>query len=65
MALQYPKGEIVWASYYGSDKELQYIVTSKPIRDCYFLYRVDEERFIKLGKAKTPLGLEKYVKNNK
>lgn len=65
MALQYPKGEIVWASYYGSDRELQYIVTSKPIRDCYFLYRVDEERLIKLGKAKTPLGLEKYVKKCK
>ena len=65
MALQYPKGEIVWASYYGSDKELQYIVTSKPIRDCYFLYQVDEERLIKLGKAKTPLGLEKYVKKCK
>ena len=56
--MKYPKGEIVWVSYYNSDKELLFIMTSKPIRDYYFLYEVINGEFTKKGRAKTPTELE-------
>ena len=59
--LKYPKGEIVWESYYNKSRELKFIITSKPIRDSYFLYELVDGEFKKLGKAKTPPELvEKY-----
>lgn len=56
-----PKGEIVWASYYNADGALCFLITSKPDRDSYFLYRADDGKLIKLGKSKTPAQLiEKF-----
>ena len=60
--MKYPKGETVWVSYYNSNKELLFIMTSKPIRDFYFLYEVVEGEFKKLGKAKNPTELEEKFK---
>lgn len=60
--MKYPKGEIVWVSYYNSNKELLFIMTSKPIRDFYFLYEVVDGEFKKLGKAKNPTELEEKFK---
>lgn len=55
-----PKGEIVWVSYYNTDGEPVYVLTSKPARDYYFLYEVlPDGKLNKLGKAKTPPELEK------
>ncbi len=60
--MKYPKGETVWVSYYNSNKELIFIMTSKPIRDYYFLYEVVDGEFKKLGKAKSPTELEEKFK---
>lgn len=60
--MRYPKGETVWVSYYNSKKELLFIMTSKPIRDFYFLYEVVDGEFKKLGKAKNPTELEEKFK---
>lgn len=63
MTIKYPKGEIVWVSYRNSDGELAFIITSKPIRDLYFLYEVVDKEFKKVGKSKNPVELEKkFVK---
>ena len=56
--MKYPKGETVWVSYYNCQKELRFIITSKPLRDFYFAYEVINGEFQKLGKAKNPQELE-------
>lgn len=58
MSIQYPKGEIVWVAYYNSKKELQYIITSKPTRDFYFIYKYENRDFKKLSRSKSPAELE-------
>lgn len=56
-----PRGEIVWASYYNADGALRFLITSKPDRESYFLFKVDDGKLTKLGKSKTPAQLiEKY-----
>lgn len=54
----YPKGEQVWTRYCDSSHELLFIITSKSMRDYYFLYELADGTFKKLGKAKSPLELE-------
>ena len=55
---KYPKGEIVWTGYYDKQGELRFIVTSKPLRDNYFLYELVDGVFKKLGRSKNPTELE-------
>lgn len=56
-----PKTERVWVKRV-TDREVYYI-TSKDTRDCYFLYRMDGDKAIKLNKGKSPTELEKkYVR---
>lgn len=62
MEYNYPKGEIVWVGHYDKDNNLRYIITSKPARDCYFIYELKGGKFIKLGKNQSPAVLEdKYI----
>lgn len=56
--MKYPKGEIVWVSYYNMKGELRFIMTSKQARDFYFLYEVIDGEFKKLGKGNNPTKLE-------
>ena len=56
--LVYPKGERVWVGYYNRQGELLFILTSKETRDYYFLYAVEDGKFKKLGRAKSPPELE-------
>lgn len=56
--MKYPKGEIVWVSYYNTKGELRFIMTSKQARDFYFLYEVKDGEFKKLGKSNNPTKLE-------
>lgn len=57
-----PKGEILWETYY-KDGSPAFIVTSKPQRDAYFAYKVEETQLKKLGKAKNPVDLHtKFIK---
>lgn len=53
-----PKGEIVWIGHYDTNHELRFITTSKPTRECYFLYELVDGKFVKLGKDKNPKKLE-------
>ena len=55
---KYPRGETVWTSYYTSSGELMFILTAKPQRDAYYLYELRDSEFQKLGRSKSPLGLE-------
>ena len=57
----YPRNEIVWVGYYNAKGDLMFIITSKETRDWYYLYRLVNGRFEKIGKAKEPLELvEKF-----
>ena len=57
--LKNPKGERTWVSYYNKEGNLVFVMTSKEnSRDWYFLYRVEDGKMIKLGKARTPPELE-------
>lgn len=62
MNISYPRGEIVWVSYYNSEHTLLFILTSKVVRDYYYLYESSDDGFKKLGKAKTPPELEEKFK---
>ena len=58
--LKYPKGERGWVSYYDPNGELLFIMTSKENdRSWYFLYKIENGKMVKLGKAHTPPELEK------
>lgn len=59
--IQVPKGEVLWETYYKGGSPA-FIVTSKPQRDTYFAYKVEETRLKKLGKAKNPVDLfDKFI----
>ena len=62
MTVKYPKGETVWVSYYNINHELLFIMTSKPLRDYYYLYELVDNEFKKLGRATTPTELEEKFK---
>ncbi len=53
-----PKMERIWVERITDKGEIYYI-TSKDIRDYYFLYKMDGDKAVKLGKDKSPLELEK------
>lgn len=56
---KYPKAERVWVSYYGTNHELLFILTSKESsREYYFLYELVDGAFKKLGKGRSPKELE-------
>ena len=62
MKQNYPKGEIIWVSHYDAEGVLRYITTSKPMRDCYYIYELTGEKFVRLGKGKDPSALEaRYI----
>ena len=58
MSIKYPKGEIVWVSYYDTNHNLLFIMTSKPMRDYYFLYELIDGGLKKIGRAANPIELE-------
>ena len=62
---KYPKGEIGWTEYLNKDGDIVCLTTSKPARDYYFLYEIRDCEFIRLGKAVSPLELERKFDTNK
>lgn len=62
---KYPKGEIVWTGYVNKDGDVVCITTSKPARDYYFLYELNGSEYVRLGKAASPLELERKFNTNK
>lgn len=60
-----PKAETIWTKINTGDNEIYYI-TSKENREYYFLYKMENNKTVKVGKEKSPLDLEtKYIKENK
>ncbi len=57
--IKMPKGEILWERIQTKCGYV-YLVTSKPARDFYYLYLVDDGKLKKVGKATTPTGLRMY-----
>lgn len=58
----YPKNETVWVRHCTPDGDIKFIITSKEIRDYYYIYELQGEKFVKLGRDKDPKALEeKYV----
>lgn len=56
-----PKTERIWVKRI-TEKGKTYYISSKDTRDYYFLYKMDGDKAVKLGKAKSPLELEqKYI----
>ena len=61
--MKYPKGERGWVSYYNPTGDLLFIMTSKENdRSWYFLYKIEDGKMKKLGKARTPPELEQQFK---
>ena len=54
-----PKGETSLVRYFNMSGELRYILTTNIYYDAFYLYELSGDKFIKLGKAKTPVELEK------
>jgi hypothetical protein len=55
-------GEIVWVTYLYNGKPI-YIITSTKLRDEYYLYKVENGKYVKTKyKNKDPTELEKYMK---
>lgn len=68
-SLTFPKGEVVWVQYRGSDGAVKYIITSKGAdmhtadRSMYYAYECAGGEWKKLGRGKNPAELEeKYVR---
>jgi len=59
VTFKFPKGERAWVRYLDAEGNVRFFVTSKEMRDVYFLYRVTDGKLEKLGKAATPDALEK------
>lgn len=58
-----PNTEQIWVIRKTDKGEIFYI-TSKETRDFYFLYKDENGKAVKLGKAKSPLDLEeKYIED--
>lgn len=55
-----PNTEIVWVTI-TDDLGDEYVITSKPTRDIYYIYRLEKDRAIKLGKNENPLELENFI----
>ena len=62
MGIKIPKGEVLWETYVIKGEE-RYIVTSKPVRDYYYIYEILGDSLKKLGKARTPVELRSYVRD--
>ena len=52
-----PNTEIVWVTI-ADDLGDEYVITSKVTRDVYYIYRIEKDNIIKLGKGDNPLELE-------
>ena len=53
-----PSNEIEWVEYLSRNHRPLFLLTSKEIRDFYFLYEVVDDGFKRLGKAPSPIALE-------
>ena len=57
-----PRNEILWERIYDEHDNLTHIVTSDSRREHYILYKVDDDGYRLLGKAKNPVDLLRRYK---
>ena len=53
-----PKTERIWVCRITGDGSVYYITSKDNDRSYYFLYKMENDKAVKLGKAKSPLDLE-------
>ena len=58
-----PSNEIIWVTI-TDDLGDEYVITSKTTRDVYYIYRLEKDKAIKLGKNENPLELEKLIQED-
>ena len=57
-----PQNEIVWVERISKTGESYYITSKADNRKLYYLYKLNGDKAVKIGKAGTPVELEdKYV----
>lgn len=57
-----PRSETIWLKRTTAKGDV-YCITSKETRDCYFLYKLENNTAIKIAKGSSPQSLEeKYIK---
>lgn len=60
----FPKGEVLWETYTTEKGEVYFITSKEFDRSFYYLYRQEQNNKVRVGKAKTPVELEKkFIKN--
>lgn len=57
-----PKGELSWVRELNDKGEEIYLITSNSVRTIYYLYAINGDKLIKLGKGSSPIDLEKFKK---
>jgi hypothetical protein len=55
-----PNNETIWVTI-TDDLGDEYVITSKTTRDVYYIYRIEKDKAVKLGKNENPLELEKLI----
>lgn len=55
-----PSNETIWVTI-TDDLGDEYIITSKATRDMYYIYRLEKDKAVKLGKNENPLELENFI----
>ena len=57
-----PSNETIFVQRTTASGDLYYI-TAKPLRDVYYIYKIDNDKADRLGKSNSPLELErKFIK---
>lgn len=60
-----PKGEIPWVTY-CEDGKCKYLITSKPSREFYYLYSINDDGSLKkICKDRSPMTLEERIRSKK
>ena len=55
-----PSNETIWVTLTDNLGD-EYVITSKVTRDMYYIYRIEKDKAVKLGKNENPLELEKLI----
>lgn len=55
-----PSNETIWVTI-TDDLGDEYVITSRATRDMYYIYRLEKDKAVKLGKNENPLELEKLI----
>lgn len=60
--IKVPRNETPWVIIQSTTGDAKYVITSKPLRDVYYIYSVSEDGSLtKLGKGDPGEMMEKYL----